>query len=250
MRLTTEAIRGAFAKHEELYNQRREWKISHHAECWARARRAFEENSFSDFRGLYNELRGYWKVFRGLRTAPWSAEETFRRLADLDQTWRRVTLGRLDDSNIDGCWRIIKAVEDIKRNKYGPSVVAISKFLHFWNPGLFVIVDDAVVWRFVFRHSWIRTPMTRVRERLRPILFGSQPQREDKACDLLSYTAILAWCGDVIRANPVIMTCFADHVRAHAEGKADGLPLEEYEAVAMEWLFLGLVETPPEGVSV
>jgi len=251
MHLTPELVRFAYARHGEIYNnQQREWRVPYHAQCWTRARRAFEEGSFDDFRWIYEELRRRWQVFRGAAGRRWSVEEAYRRLRELDQTWRRTSLSELDEANIEGCWQIVKAVENIKQNKYGPSVVAISKFLHFWNPGLFVIVDDAVVWRYVFEHSWVRAPMAHMRERLRAILPGQHPSQPDRACDLLSYVSILAWCAEVIRENPTIKTCFAEHVRTHAEGEAEGLPLEEYEAAAMEWLLLGLVEIPPEGVSL
>jgi hypothetical protein len=47
------------------------------------------------------------------------------------------------------CWSTVQRVAEFKTHKRGPWVVALSKFQHFRNPRLFVIVDWAVIWTWV-----------------------------------------------------------------------------------------------------
>jgi len=65
--------------------------------------------------------------------------------------------------------------------------------------------------------------------------------------ELSRYFATLVWGGGVLRMNPPIPRSFASYIRgAHPECPA--LPLETFEAAALEWLLLGLVDVPPAGV--
>lgn len=172
-----------------------------------------------------------------------------RHLTTFDERWRRLGLRELIDEDISGCWRILQSMTGLKPLTYGPSAVAISKFLHFWNPRLFVIVDDAVVWKWVFGHRWLRRLMSETRGRIRPLMGGTWKVVSDGACDLRSYLAIVRWSAEVIADNPAIMDSFAKHVARHAEDKQIDVTVESYDAAAMEWLLLGLVEIPPAGVA-
>jgi hypothetical protein len=234
--------------HALVYNKRPLWRIPDHLKCWGRARLAFEAGSFTDFDWLYGEMKRRWQAFRNARSRPWSARKTFDHLTGLDEQWRRLALRDMTDEMVPGCWRILQSMTRLKPLKYGPSVVAISKFLHFWNPRLFVIVDDAVVWRWVFGHRWLRRMMSGTRRRIGPLIDGSSETVSDGACDLLSYLAIVRWAAEVIESNPTIVDCFARHVARHAEGTPIGVPVERYDAAAVEWLLLGIVEIPPAGI--
>jgi hypothetical protein len=163
----------------------------------------------------------------------------------LDGDWRYKLLSSLEDHDVAPCWRILESMRGIKQTQ-GGSIVAISKFLHFWNPRLFVIVDDAVMWKWVLRHHWVREGWKATRKRVETLMDIRVPIGE--SCDLVSYLAVLRWCAELMRINPEIMTCFTQHVRAYAECAAMSVTLESYEAVAIEWLLLGLVELPPAGV--
>ena len=250
MRLEQATIRQAFRMHGEVYAAIKGWDIPYHIECWRHARAAFEQHSLDEFEHLYRELKNRWQVFRGAKGKPWTPREAFDRLHALPWEWRTRRLSRLTDDDLPACWNIIDSVKDIKPMRNAPSVVAVSKFLHFWNPQLFVIVDDAVVWNWVFRHRWLKRPVRRVRERIGPLLPDAGRSHAGPACDLLSYLAILRWSADVLRANPYITAFFVDHIRARASTPAIDLPLGTYEAAAVEWLLLGLVELPPQGVAV
>ena len=235
--------------HKTVYNDQKLWGILYHLQCWERAGSAFDHGSFADFEWLYNELKGHWQVFRNAQPTPWSAKKTFDHLCELGDLCRCMTLRDVTDTDMPRCWQVLQSLADIKPLKYGPSVVAISKFLHFWNPRLFVIVDDAVVWKWVFAHSWLREPMLQTRRHLATIIDGDTEKASNRACDLLSYLAILRWSAEVIQCNPAITEHFAVYVRSYANEIPIGIPLESYDAAAIEWLLLGIVEIPPAGVS-
>ena len=145
MQLTTDAICQAWQMHARVYARERGWEIDDHIKCWRWAHRAFERASRADFADLYDHLRRYWLVFRGSKHTPWTPDQTFNHLAGLDQRYHTLRLSQLaSGGDLEGCWTVIRSMSGIKPTK-SPSVVAISKFLHFWNPRLFVIVDDAVM---------------------------------------------------------------------------------------------------------
>lgn len=250
MNLARPLIAEAFHMHGRVYNDQKLWNIPYHVECWERAKLAFEGNSVEDFQWVYTELRNRWQAFRGASSTPWSPSRTLEHLQSLDVHWRSITLSDFGDQNIRECWGILESLSEIKPLKYGPSVVAISKVLHFWNPRLFVIVDDAVVWRWVFAHKWLWRPVAQQREHVIKHIGTATATRTYGACDLTSYLAILRWCGEVMRQNPDIGPCFADHVRRFLHDRSTDLPLETYDAAAMEWLLLGIVEVPPAGIEV
>jgi len=248
MQLSEQAIAAAYEAHGRVYNAQRGWEIKHHVDCWRRAQAAFEQGSIPDFEWLYLQLRNYWQVFRPHPARCWSAAETFGELRKLDEQSRRQSLRALTIDDLSTCRSVIDWMSGIKPLKAGPSIVAISKFLHFWNPRLFIIVDDAVMWRWVFAHRWISREMLTVREVLSEEYEITHPIGE--SCDVLSYLAVLKWAGDLLDDNPTVPRHFAVHVRKHCNEVGADLPVESYEAAAVEWLLLGLVELPPGGIEL
>ena len=248
MKIDDQTIGAAFEQHYQRYVQKggKAWGIEPRVECWRLAHQAFEQESFAEFEKLYDKLRGGWQVFRGAKTH-WSAERTFDGLNALPPAWRGKRLSALADSNAKACLELLKPFSTIKPLKDGgSSVVAISKFLHFWNPRLFVIVDRAVVWRGVFGHDWLWCQVVAsAPDWLRPDL-----AERGENCDLPCYLAILLWSAEVLRDNPAIIEHFAGYVQDHSGDVVHDLPLETYEAAAMDWLLLGLTELPPAGVSL
>jgi len=250
MLLTEDTIKSAFAKHFEIYANEKSWSIPYHVECWIRARIAFDEPSIDEFKWLYEELKNRWQVFRGAASACWKPKMVFDKLHKHDQDWQSRSLSNLCDDNLADLWSIIKSMVDIKPLKHGPSVVAISKFLHFWNPRLFIIVDDAVMWRWVLAHHWLKKTLETTREQIIPIVEPDSVQsKSGESCDLLSYLAILRWSAEVVKTNPIIKSCFAEYVQARATNLPSNLAIYTYEAAAMEWFLLGVVELVPPGVS-
>lgn len=249
MLISPETIAAAFRKHEDVYNSQKIWSIPYHVECWRRATRAFDGPDFAEFEWIYNELKGRWQVFRGSAAPPWSVRKAFEHLTTMDSPLRGASLRDFSDEMLHDCREIIRSMESMKPLKKGASVVAISKFLHFWNPRLFVIVDDAVVWKWVFRHRWLRDPVLGERDRIGALLNESHDSSSPDACDPLSYLAVLRWSADLIRENQCIPTAFASYVRSHVEEPQEMPAPESLESAAVEWLLLGLVELQPVGVA-
>jgi len=243
-------IKAAFSKHFEKYasTRSRVWGISYHVDCWKSGKDAFFQRNPQLFDKIYEELRGKWQVFRRTKGQHWSAQQTYDALVSLDASYARKKLSELEMEDADGLGETIQNMTGIKATSSGPSLVAISKFLHFWNPRLFVIVDRGAMWSWVFGHSWLWEQVLGIRKKVETRLSGKWADASDSACDPLSYLAILLWAGDLVRQNPTIPRSFAEYVSQHAD--ADGLPLVEYEAAAVEWLLLGLAELPPGGVDV
>ncbi|KAA0215784.1 MAG: hypothetical protein DYG94_06465 [Leptolyngbya sp. PLA3] len=250
MRLTTDAIRQAYQAHARVYAGQRAWDVGYHIGCWARAHQAFENRARAEFDWLYDQLRGQWQAFRRRGGDPWTADQTFDQLAGLDKRYRVLKLSQLDArADLEGCWMVIKAMSGIKPTK-SPSVVAISKFLHFWNPRLFVIVDDAVMWQRVLSRTWLKQPIAAERARLMGALADPDCPKNEMSCDLLWYLAVLTWAGALLRQNPVITPLFAEYVRSVEHDHPIDFPLDEYQSAAVEWLLLGLAEIPPPGVEL
>lgn len=150
---------------------------------------------------------------------------------------------------LDQLWCAITTAGEIKQNKDGPSLVALTKFLHFWNPRLFVIADREVVWNWVLRHRWIWAQVELVCGEIEAVLSPAVRKHQYYSTELAKYLAVLVWGGRVLRDNPGVCEAFASYVRREAEGSVD-LDLREYEGAALEWLLLGLVELPPEGIVI
>ena len=244
-----DTIRGAFDQHREFYAEGNpEWSISHHVGMWHTAQKAFDGPSFPDFEKLYNILKNHWQVFRG-GVESWPENKLFDALGACDKSLCSRKLSSISDEDVPAIWALLQSIKDLKVNKHRPSVVAVSKFLHFWNPRLFVIVDDQVIWKWVLAHKWLRDGVNSVRSQTDQQIFGKDLKHNDGACDLSTYLAILVWAGNVLRANPAIVPEFERCVRATIEEQTISLDLFDYEAPAIEWFLLGVVELPPRGVS-
>ena len=236
MTVTRQVIDAAFEMHYRKHaaRTRRAWPIRNHVECWQRAHRAFSNESFDDFVWLYEELRRYWQLFRRSE-AHWSADEAYEVLTGLNAACRHKRLSEVRAQDALPIRAALEAMAGVKTTSSGPSIMAISKFLHFWNPRLFVIVDTARMWDGVFSHSWIWEQVS-----------GS-PKRGP--CNTESYVTILLWAARLARANPSITAAFAQYVSGDSGGCELPSDLKEYDAAAVEWFLLGLVELPPAGVS-
>lgn len=251
MRLSEATIRAAFERHATRYGSERRWSTSYHVECWARAHRAFVGGSVSDFEWLYSELRSKWQVFRSRNWNPPSSARVLTVMKALPLNLQRCRLTDIADpspSDFAEIWSAVLRAANLKTNQDGPSLVALSKFLHFWNPCLFVIADREVIRNWVFGHDWLRTQVKSVKAE-----FGTmkQPWALGMAANegISDYVALLVWAGRVLRSNPTVVQRFAEYVGCHCD-VPEQVPVVKYEAAAIEWLLLGLVELPPKGVQI
>lgn len=247
VRCEVDTIRAAFDWHLARYGRRkRAWDTPYHISMWQRAERAFTEQSLADFAFVYEELRRRWQVFRGSRDY-WTAEQTFAAINACCPKLRNRRLADLTPSDLSGLWEVLESVREVKQTGNGSSTIAVSKFLHFWNPRLFVIVDDGVIWKWVLAHHWVWEPIRQMREVTDTTIFGKPQGHDDVTCDLGTYLAVLAWAGAFVRAHRRLPLCFADYIQRHAGDAKLPCGIAEYDAVAVEWFVLGAVEIPPTG---
>jgi len=232
VRFTRSLIKAAFRARFDAYP---DWKIDAYENAWRLAASAFDQTnpSRTDFDALYAELKGYWQVFRNLRGGTaLSAKAAYDLLGGLPPEAKRLRLSKLTAGHDALLRQVIGAAKKIKTGKGGVSLMAMSKFLHFWNPKLFVIVDRWAVADNVFRRLWIRRTLP-----------------ADFAADADHYAELLQWAAGVLRGNPAIVKEFAAYTRSAAQPKKLPSGWYRYEATAVEWFLEGVVEMPPCGVS-
>ena len=123
--------------------------------CYASTMDAVSSNAPDKFKsGSYKLLRGKMKVGRGgkLRSAHW----VFDKLRDIEPEMRGRRLSSLRTDDWVGVRKAVLSLGGVKGDASKPSVTAISKFLHFYNPCLFVMCDRAEIRHFVLEHRWLR----------------------------------------------------------------------------------------------
>ena len=248
MHVDDATIRRAFDAYVHRYvrGTRKAWPVPDKIGLYLHARDAFSgEGGQASFQHVYRALKGPWQAFRNSASC-WSVERTFSELRQLPGDVRGHRLSDLGEAHWRGVWNCIQRVRDVKTVTSGvTSLVAISKVLHFWNPRIFVICDRQVVEEWALGHKWLSDqlpPEHAVTGVLGP---GAANDRR-----LLFYMRVLLFARDLVRANPAIPRTFADIVnenRGHAQPPED---VNTYEATAVEWFLLGLVELPPSGVSL
>jgi hypothetical protein len=116
------------------------------------------DEAFRDFEKIYRELAGpNWQVFRPSSPErdcwpPGRIFETIRREFQEFSWGNPVNLLTFARSGarprLESC---LAKMQGIKPKKGYPHMT-VSKFLHFYNPGLFPIYDNAVIWGGVFKH--------------------------------------------------------------------------------------------------
>jgi hypothetical protein len=207
------------------------------------AARAFGAGGrFDDFRVVYDGLRK-WKLFRAGRVE--APETVFEWLNAGDGNLRQRRLSALGPDDWGAAWDAIYRMRNVKPNMTGPSLMAISKFLHFWNPRLFVICDQEEVEGFVFGHQWLRTELKGVN--VADLADGAVVAPHPR---LAQYLKVLAFASEFVRANQHILSGFAQTVRGIAGNAEVPADIETYEATAVEWCLIGLAEMMPSGVEV
>jgi hypothetical protein len=139
------------------------WSVSSKMDLYGASRTAFDpraspEQGFLAFKTIYDTLRGYWQVFRTSKRdsdeSPWTATDIFERIRkefvgfgwdDPVQLPNLLASGKHQTLMLS-----MLEMRGIKAHKDFPTMT-VSKFLHFYNPGLFPIYDNEVVWNRVFK---------------------------------------------------------------------------------------------------
>src|SRR5207245_843485 len=130
------------------------WSIDHKIELYEAAAFAFgsdgsEEQRLRRFAGIYGSLSTQWHVFRQ-SGGHWPIEQVFEVLSERCADCGRaspITLpgaaGKQERQKVEQCVRQLRDLKLLKSG--GEPVMAVYKFLHFFNPRLFPIYDHAVV---------------------------------------------------------------------------------------------------------
>lgn len=113
------------------------------------------QKAMREFEEIDSQLTGYWQVFRPYpREACWPPEkihETIKRQFNEFSWSGPITLLNFLKSGSGLRLQVsLETMRGIKPNQ-GYPIMTVSKFLHFYNPALFPIYDEKVVWGKVFR---------------------------------------------------------------------------------------------------
>ena len=135
------------------------WSVPMKMDLYEASRVAFDvasppEKAFAAFEGIYSNLISYWQIFR-----PHGAEQCWPARVIFDKI-RKEFVGFgwndpiqlpnfLDSRKHQTLMLSLMEMSGIKPNNDYPTMT-VSKFLHFYNPGLFPIYDTEVVWNKVF----------------------------------------------------------------------------------------------------
>ena len=120
----------AFHKHYVL-KAKRAWDLNHHGRLWARARASVESGDNGDgFIEVLDELRKHWQIAWG-KAKMLSGEKILPLLQDKAANGRSKRLSEIGEADAKWLFRLINDVSDIKRVNGQPSLMAISKVLHF-----------------------------------------------------------------------------------------------------------------------
>jgi hypothetical protein len=198
----------------------------------ARANRSLES-----FGWIHDELKAHWQVFRGRPSGTWSRKRIAEEIVALPDALRTRRLSTVTEPEWASVWECVARLRDLKPNESGPSVMAISKFLHFWNPRLFVIVDRRFMENDALRIPWVAEG---IRETRLPPSVPVGPGRGDDR--LADYIRILKWASDFLTRNPDVVRAFTDVVAEIARGAPVPDDIGSYEATAIELFLVALAD--------
>jgi hypothetical protein len=228
----------------------RGWWVSEKARLYGLALEAFAPGDPDPraMQEIHGTLRGYWQIFRN--GEGWSAARIHRVLrSPACRACGRDVLdlpGLAAGHSVARVWPCLKAMSRVKKLPAGNvSAMAVSKFLHFFNPGLFPIYDRAVVRNKVFPR--FREEIQGACDRWASVL---EPIRSEPtfAMGLRDYVHYLVWAAETVRGVDVraSMATFGVAFREMLaqEKRDDAVPrgLDKYYAAAFEMAMVGALD--------
>jgi hypothetical protein len=232
LRFSHRTVTAAFRARHEKYGGERAWDVEGHLRLFDLAKKAWaREDVGPEFRELYSTLKNSWQIFRPMKRPP-STAKVWRLLNQVQRGGQELSLSKLEDSNRPEVERAVAIAGRLKRTANGRSLMAASKFLHFWNPRLFIIVDREVMSKYVLQHTWIKNAI------------GACCGRPFEP-DFEHYLDLLMWGAAVLRESPFVLDAFRRYVAEHVSDPSLRAVAADCEAAAVEWFLLGVVELPP-----
>jgi hypothetical protein len=251
MDIDIDVIPQAFELNDEIYVKEMGWPVRDIAEIWEWGHRAYAgAGDEAASNKLYEILKNKWQVFRGKSKAPAPGYvyELMMGLARNCAPIRDISLSKLRPEHLPQLRKVLMKASTIKTNKSGPSLMAASKFLHCWNPRLFVIVDGYVMESHVLRHHWVAREIKSALgafTQAPSVASGPEILRTEGG---LPYLAVLLWGSEVMKKNPSILATFTERLKKALSSDSDPRGYEDFEGAAFEWFLRGLVELPPAGI--
>jgi hypothetical protein len=198
------------------------------------------------FQRIYDQLKGYWQVFRPGQ-ASWDDRTLFNVLNDDLSTCNRtggLTLANLSDDGYSCILDGLDKLRGLKKMQYYP-IMAVSKFAHFFNPKLFPIFDTSVISNQVlgdaFASEWnaFYYQFQPTAHRLFQSRWASTETRGLQ--DPITY---IAWAAKMIgQRHASLMDDFSEWFMAAAGASAEEralLPeIKKYYATAFEYIAIG-----------
>jgi hypothetical protein len=216
------------------------WPLTHKLDLYNRAKVAFGAGKESQaerreaFEEIYENLRRFWQVFRP-GGSHWTSAQIFEALVATMAPYSRVagaTLLRLEPTGHDALITALERLRPLKTMISYPGM-AVSKFLHFFNPSLFPIYDNRVIEngalkRFKLDYETFLSSSSLTSSRYRDVY-------------LLRYSA---WARSLILAGGSgLMTLFAkwfcEQVSGHPDPQTVCADVNQYYATAYEFIVVG-----------
>jgi hypothetical protein len=234
--LTRSAL-ASYARQSAMFG----WPITHKLDLYNAAKTAFGDGARTEaerrraFATIYENLRTYWQVFRPFGPH-WNDSEVFDAISTRMAQYSRdtgMTLVTLEGSSSGVLFDALNSLRPLKPMKWYPGM-AVSKFLHFFNPSLFPIYDNEVVEKKVLKRFYSGYCNEFVPSS------GFNTARH-KDVYFLRYTF---WARSlVLPAADTFMRSFAEWFREQVNGHPDpeGVldDLESYYATAYEFVVIG-----------
>jgi len=219
----------------ERFAEERGWSLSHKLELYRAGNIAFsssysEDKRRENFETIYNSLKGYWGIFRPFTKGKvWESPKVFDVLTKNCGACSRdsiLSLVNLKDEQskaaISECLAKVKGIKSLKDDRF--PTMAVSKFLHFFNPKLFPIYDNKVIKDKVlriFKNDW-------------------SDWKNSHAHIEPDYFKYILWANYIIQQNHRgLMSEFVKWFAEQVEQKRNPGDLKNYYATAFEFIAIG-----------
>jgi hypothetical protein len=189
----------------------KDWTIGEKMEMYKASRKAFDpgvpyEDAFNIFRDEIYEKLSKWQWYRPVSLgACWTPQQIFqtirREFAEFEWGGPVFLPNLMGSGKLEALLSSFLKMREIKPNADFPTM-AVSKFLHPYNPALFLIYDTEVIWKKVLGKCF--------REEFNQFCSMSNlpySATKDSAELLRSY---MAWAGSLVASAPNFMDVFVD----------------------------------------